>query len=180
MFFGLLPDSRPWRVLFYGIIYPGLTLLVSLLTLRTTLLTYVDNYELGYKFDALSGEISTIDHPGYVFAWPLVVSVHTVDLRPMQVCLSANQRTLNCKLVQFNKDGLELFLSWHGRADYGSANLPEILKIYAYGKNPQDFPFLTVISELKDDTVAVSTPVAPSLPTVPSAAASEPTPSTNQ
>src|SRR5579863_1592770 len=59
---------------------------------------YVDNYQLGYKFDARSGQITILSHSGYVVTPPFVVSVHHIDLRPMQVCISAIQRVLNCKL----------------------------------------------------------------------------------
>ena len=139
--------------------------LIALIVFRVGWVTYVDNYELGYKFDSRSGKITVLDHTGYVVAAPFLVQVHTIDLRPMQVCINANARVLNCKLVQFNKDGIELFLSWHGRNDYSvgsvdnqghhyGGNLDAILMSYAFDGSGKSYPFLTVLRELKTDDKA--------------------------
>ncbi len=136
---------------------------------RVTCVNYIDNYELGYQFDALEGTTTVLPHTGYIVTLPFVVKVHHVDLRPMQVCISAIQRVLNCKLVQFDKKGLTEFLSWHGRADYdgpettagssqnGKVQAPEetrfqnILKNYAYDGGGKTYSFLTILRELKPD-----------------------------
>lgn len=129
----------------------GITL-IGALVFRGCCITEVDSYELGYRYDLRNGQINRITHPGYVMhaPWPLV-EVHTVDLRPMQVCINANARVLNCKLVQFDPAGLELFLSWHGRADYNNEKLNPILMSYAYEGSGRNYPFLKVIRELKAD-----------------------------
>lgn len=134
--------------------------LVCLLGFRGCAVTYVENYELGYRFDNLSGQVTIYDHSGYVVEWPLIVSVHTIDTRPVQVCInsnstvaSVNQRVLNCKLVRFDRNGLDLFLSWHGRADYDLNTIKEILKIYAYDETGEVYPFLEVLKELKPEEV---------------------------
>lgn len=127
---------------------------------------FVDNYELGYKFNATSGELTRLDGSGYHWRRPIVDSIHTVDLRPFQVCISANQRVLNCKLVRFNPDGLETFLEWHGRDNYylsGSNNssssststgsFEDIMRSYAYDGSGRTYPFLIVIRELRNDEV---------------------------
>ena len=49
---------------------------------------FVDNYELGYKYDMMTGRITVLPRSGYFITPPWVVSVHTVDLRPMQVCIT--------------------------------------------------------------------------------------------
>lgn len=125
--------------------------IVGLIGFRILFLNYVDNYELGYKFDSRTGVITLLDEAGYHRTPPFVVTVHTIDTRPMQVCINANQRVLNCKLVQFNKDGLELFLSWHGRSDYSGHTLSQILLSYAYDGSGKSYPFLTVLRELKNE-----------------------------
>ncbi|NTW22203.1 hypothetical protein HGA34_01505 [Candidatus Falkowbacteria bacterium] len=142
---------------------------------------FVDNYQLAYKFDKLdkTGKIQILKETqhdgkvnyerGWIVTTPIAVKVHTVDLRPMQVCMNANSRVLNCKLVEFNPDGLELFLSWHGRNDYegpsssgsggtstqgathSTTKFSEILTSYAYDGN--EYPFLTIIKELKPETI---------------------------
>lgn len=146
---------------------------------------FVDNYELGYKFDMRSGAITVLDNPGFHAVVPIFESVHTIDTRPRQVCInvggdgtvadssSANRRVLNCKLVQFDKKGLNLFLEWHGRADYSGATLDDLLKIYAYDGSGKGYPFLKVLRELKaGEEFDVSAPTSPAVP-APAAATTE-------
>jgi hypothetical protein len=120
---------------------------------------FVDTYQQGYVFNTRSGKIVLLERTGYFIRQPIFEQYHTVDLRPMQVCINANQRVLNCKLVQFNPKGLELFLSWHGRRNYeGPGNgradqtdFSEILKSYAYEGTGKIYPFLIVLRELKNE-----------------------------
>jgi hypothetical protein len=140
--------------------------------------SYIENYQLGYKFDKRNGSITVIPHTGYVGRTPIFEAVNTIDLRPRQVCITvggptaagtgsgANARVLNCKLVEFTPGpaphypGLALFLSWHGRADYEDSNLDDLLKIYAYDGSGRTYPFLKVLRELKnDDAVPNQVPV---------------------
>lgn len=132
-------------------------LIFGAMIFRGSCVSFVDSYEVGYKFDKRTGQVTLLTRTGYFINVPIVVQVHSIDLRPQQVCLSANQRVLNCKLVQFNPEGLELFLSWHGRNDYvgGSYrgqdgeqhyyNLSEILKVYAFDPAGKEYPFLKVL-----------------------------------
>lgn len=135
---------------------------------------FVDNYELGYIYDARDGQIKVLSHTGYTARVPFFESVHTVDLRPRQVCINvgsvngtgssgANSRVLNCKLVRFNPKGLLTFLSWHGRGDYSGDTLDDLLKIYAYDGSGRTYPFLDVLRELKnaDTPPQIPTPVGP-------------------
>ena len=106
----------------------------------------------------------------------------------MQICLNANMRVLNCKLVQFNPDGvdpvtkqkgLELFLSWHGRSNYegpGNASsagtsststtvFSDILKSYAYDGTGKEYPFLKILpsgmgSDQQQQNAPVTAPTA--------------------
>jgi hypothetical protein len=147
-----------WRSLVnrFTIVIGGLVclLLFGGIFFRACCVTFVDSYELGYQYDARSGRLTHVDRTGYILHTPFVVDIHTVDLRPMQVCINANARVLNCKLVQFNPAGLDLFLSWHGRGDYESAGdgkLNPILMSYAYDGSGRSYPFLSVIRELKPE-----------------------------
>ncbi|MCR4311999.1 MAG: hypothetical protein NUV56_01815 [Candidatus Uhrbacteria bacterium] len=144
------------------IIFWVLLLLIGPFFIRTMCVTHVENYELGYKWNALDGTITRLSRPGYFFYPPFVQKVNTIDLRPMQVCVSANQRTLNCKLVKFNPDGMDLFLSWHGRDDYvastttsevgaSSTAFSNILMAYAYENAGKEYPFLTIMREMKTE-----------------------------
>ncbi|OGD31314.1 hypothetical protein A3C91_03005 [Candidatus Azambacteria bacterium RIFCSPHIGHO2_02_FULL_52_12] len=147
-------------------IYVVVTIVVSFLLLlvyRVVFLTFTDNYVTTYRYDLIGenkGKNTIVPRNGYVFAWPFIQKVHIVDKRPMQVCISAIQRVLNCKLVQFNPAGLDLFLAWHGRDDYennGTRENPsqfnQILMAYAYEGSGKEYPFLTVIRELKPSEI---------------------------
>lgn len=134
-------------------------LLIVALLYRAMFWTFVDNYEFAYKFDAIGGEITAIKNPdgspkqGYVFSWPLIERIHTIETRPMQVCINANSRVLNCKLVHFNPDGFELFISWHGRGNYRGMNLEQILMSYAYDPSQANYPFIKIMKELKNQDI---------------------------
>lgn len=125
-----------------------------MIAVRMFAVTSVEIYEVGYKFNRWTGNITVFDHKGWAFYIPIFEVVNTIDLRPYQVCLNANKRVLNCKLVTFNPDGLKLFISWHGRADYdGTSDAPgdfkDILRSYALSGSSDDYPFLTVQNDLK-------------------------------
>lgn len=149
-----------------GVCFATLLLLAGLF--RMTFVDYIENYQLGYQFDARTGEITILPHAGYVVTPPLVVKVHHIDMRPMQVCISAIQRVLNCKLVQFNPqpEAVRLFLAWHGRQDYNGPGtssgqgtsgassytyFQSVLLNYAYDGGGKSYPFLTVLRELKPE-----------------------------
>lgn len=139
-----------------------LTIFGSLL-FRATFLTFVEPTEFGYSYDYRNGQMDSMTRSGYFLTCPMVYTIHTIDLRPTQVAINANSRVLNAKLVQFDKRGWRLFVSWHGRADYantssggvgdagGGGNLNEILKSYAYDGTTNQYPFLKVLRELKND-----------------------------
>lgn len=123
---------------------------IGLLVFRIFFVTFVDKHELGFTFDRFSGNIERVDRTGWVVRNPIRYSVHTIDLRPYQVTISANARILNAKLIRFDPKGLETFVEWHGRsAGDHTHNMLEILKCYAFepsgGKN---CPFLAVVSEI--------------------------------
>ncbi len=143
-----------------------ITLSVLLLLFRMMFVNYVENYQLAYKFDARNGEITLLPDRGYIVTWPILVSVHTIDLRPMQVCISTVLHVLNCKLVQFNADdheAVQTFLAWHGRRDYegpssssstsmnDSNYFRSILLNYAYDGQGRSYPFLTILRELRSE-----------------------------
>lgn len=127
----------------------------------TLFVTNVDKHELGYIYNRLDGSITRVEKNGWVIRMPVINSVHTLDLRPYQVSITAslgatNQRVLNAKLVQFDPKGLETFIMWHGRgAGDDLESLKEILKCYAFDKeNGRDCPFLAVLSEVSPSQAA--------------------------
>lgn len=162
----------------------GITL-IGILMIRIVAVNKVDYHEFAYRWDLLDGgkltPITRIgedgkpdNRSGYIITWPLITKVHKIDLRPMQVCISAIQRVLNCKLVQFTPttigvdedgraiDGFHLFLKWHGRDNYsneggtreGPTTFNEILMAYAYEGSGNHYPFLRVIRELKPEELS--------------------------
>lgn len=132
-------------------------LLFTFLFVKSECVAYVDSYEIGYSYNSRTGHLHRINRTGYIFHEPWFVEVNTVDLRPLQVCINANQRVLNCKLVKFNPAGLALFLSWHGRQDYDLGSLEPILMSYAYENAGHTYPFLTVVREMNTTDSATRT-----------------------
>lgn len=139
-----------------------LVAVLALIIFRISCIGFVENYELGYQFDTLSGKTTKLVNKdgtfkrGYVYANPFVFIYH-IDLRPMQVTINANNRVLNAKLVEFNPKGFQNFINMHGTADYDQAILKDILLSYAYDTNPNDYDFLTVKKELKNEETTTST-----------------------
>lgn len=152
-----------------GIIVVAIVIGVLGLTVyRVGFLTFVDNYEFAYMFDTRTGQATPLytddgEHykHGYIKVIPFIKLVHTIDMRPNQICIgggnsgnsssasSLNSRVLNCKLVRFNPDGFQTFIAWHGRGDYNHNDLEGILKNYAYDQSGHDYPFITIDKELK-------------------------------
>lgn len=101
--------------------------------------------------------MDSLNRSGYFLTCPLIYSVHTIDKRPTQVTMNANNRVLNAKLVEFNTRGWKTFVAWHGRNDYSNesaggsttGNLNEILRSYAYDGNGRSYSFLNILKELK-------------------------------
>jgi hypothetical protein len=161
-----------------GVVAVLVCLLLMLGIFRLFFVDFVDNYELGYRYDLRSGQVEVLSESGYYVSWPVVVKIHTIDLRPGQVCMNANSRVLNCKLVRFNPNGFETFIKWHGRgAGSGGSNsggdIYEILRSYAFNVNGGiDCPFLTIEDDMRkkdvinDSRTTVSAPASlePSAP----------------
>lgn len=135
--------------------------LVAFIIARLFFLSFVDNYELGFVYNKVTGTITKLERTGYFLYPPWFYSVHAIDLRPIQLQITANsdggsmsginQRVLNAKLVRFNPNGLTEFVEWHGRDAGDSRNaLAEILRCYAFNRaEGQDCPFITIQNELE-------------------------------
>ena len=110
----------------------------------------VDNHEYAFKYNWWTGVITKVEKPGWMTTVPLVIVGHTIDGRPQQVCMNANARVLNCKLVRFNPAGLDAFILAHGRsAGDDPHNLYEILKSYAFDGTDELPPFLFIDRKLE-------------------------------
>jgi hypothetical protein len=133
------------------------SLIILGIIFRTAFIKFVDNYEYAYEFNMSTGKTKALVNKdgtpqhGYFFVVPFYKIVHTIDMRPMQVCINANSRVLNCKLVEFNPEGLSTFISWHGRGDYSGVYLEDILKSYAYDPSNKSYPFMIIKKELKNE-----------------------------
>jgi hypothetical protein len=123
----------------------------GLLIFRALWVTNQEKHEFAYAFDRYEGKIECFTNSGWIVRTPIRYSVHTIDMRPIQITISANQRVLNAKLVRFDPKGIQTFIEWHGRGAGESMNSPlgEILKCYAFDKaNGLDCPFLEVVQEI--------------------------------
>ena len=127
-------------------------------------LYFVDNYECGYVFDKQTGTIEICERDGYHLVVPFIEVLHTIDERPLQVCINANSRVLNCKLISFNREGLLQFIEWHGRGDYhnpstntstnmdNSTEFSRIMLGYAYDESGTEYPFMDIDKEFGPNT----------------------------
>ena len=133
---------------------------VGLTTWRILWVTKVDNYELAFNYNWWDGKVEKINRTGWITRTPIINSVHTIDLRPYQISITADiqknvssgqsgigARILNAKLVRFNPKGLDTFIEWHGRAaGNDTREMLEILKAYAFNwEGGRSCPFLTVL-----------------------------------
>lgn len=149
-----------WATLFSIIISLTFVGLVGFTVWRVLWVTKVDNYEMAFNYNWWTGQVEKIDRTGWIIRWPIVNSVHSIDLRPYQISITADiqrnvssgssgigARILNAKLVSFNPKGLDTFIKWHGRsAGDDTREMLEILKAYAFARDEgRDCPFLTVI-----------------------------------
>ena len=127
-------EKKQMRWLILGISIA--VLLISGAIYRYNWWTFVDSHEQGYRFEKVTGKITVLNRTGWHRITPFFVEVNTIDTRPMQIRIEANNRVLNAMLVRFKKEGLQQFIDLHGRGDYGlndgQTNLSEILKSYAY------------------------------------------------
>jgi len=132
------------------------------IVIRVAFFTFVDNYQFAYEFNMSTGKIKPLvdkngeSQHGYFSVVPFYRIIHTIDMRPMQVCINANSRVLNCKLVEFDPKGLETFIAWHGRGDYSGAQLEDIMKSYAYDPSNKNYSFMKIKKELKNEDVEYS------------------------
>ena len=97
--------SRSFSMKKFFKVLAGITVGLTMLSIVcfNTCFKFVDSYHLAYNFNKWEGKtIKQINHTGYVLSVPFYNEVTVVDMRPMQVCISANGRVLNCKLVKFN------------------------------------------------------------------------------
>jgi hypothetical protein len=150
-------ENKKLENLLIGLTLSLVVLIVLALLVRATCFSYVENYQVAYLFDKRTGNINKMVNEdgslkiGYVFNKPVIEEVYTVDTRPIQICISANSRVLNCKLVSFNPDGYDLFISWHGIGNYnnseGSLRFKDILMSYAFDPNvgQDNYPFLNIL-----------------------------------
>lgn len=130
--------------------------------------THVDAHEMGFTFNRWTGEIKEVDKKGWVVRNPVVYGVHTIDLRPFQITITADlavsERILNAKLVQFNPDGLNEFVAWHGRnGGKTRTRFVEIMKCYAFAVDGgESCPFITVSQHVEPGQVGIPVDKSPS------------------
>lgn len=138
-------------------------ILFGLVVFRLLFVNHFDQHEQGYFFDKRTGVLTLADRRGYHIT-NILVSGYTIDLRPHQVCINANSRVLNCKLVKFDRDGFGDFIAKHGVANYtysssttssGTNDLGGILKSYAYEGSGRLYPFLDIVTELVPNNSAM-------------------------
>lgn len=113
-------------------------------------ISHVEKHEFGFSYNKFTGEVESLQRAGWHFRPAIKYSVHTIDERPYQIRVSANmsigERILNAKLVRFNRNGIDQFISWHGRdAGDNINNLKEVFLCYAFATDGgASCPFITI------------------------------------
>lgn len=114
--------ARRIRAAVVGGVLFGIVLLGALL-FRGCCVTFVDSYEMGYRYDARTGSLSRIDRTGYKL-------------------VQFNPAGLDLFLSWHGRDNYDTS---------ASSKLNPILMSYAYDGSGKSYPFLTVIRELKPE-----------------------------
>lgn len=144
----------------FGLAFAACASFVTFVIWWSAWVNYVPQNDIGFAFNKMTGQVEVLEKTGYVVATPWVKDVHSIDLRPQQVCMNANNRVLNCKLVKFNpygangdkasKLGLNTFIEWHGVSAGDNGGVYEILKSYAFNVNDgTDCPFLSIVDDMR-------------------------------
>lgn len=160
-------------------------IIIGLVIYRYSFWRFVDSYELGYKFDKVTGQTTALTRTGWHRVTPFFTQIHTIDTRPVQIRIEANissstmsstsgvnTRVLNAMLVRFKPEGLMQLLDYHGRMNYDQETLSQILKIYAYegcatdGYSKEDLQERYKFLEIMTTTSPTSEAVQDSLPAV--------------
>ena len=141
-----LKKDFPWSTLWWTLGIVAAAVFVSFLIFWLGWIHTIGQTELAYKVDRLNdGKITVFEKKGWVIVPPLIEEYHSIDLKPTRICLGeANVRVLNCKLVQFDPNGLALFIEWHNVQD---GDVSRILLPYAFDVNSQEYPFLKILPE---------------------------------
>ena len=132
----------------------GFLLLLILIVMGAICTHYVDQHIAGYAVNMWTGERKVLKDKGLFFFQPFI-RVHEIDTTPKQLCISNIGRTLNCKLVHFDMQGLDTFVSWHKAKDFIHGEGAEesefdlILKNYAYADDGVTYPFLVIDAEIR-------------------------------
>jgi hypothetical protein len=122
---------------------------------------YTEAYQIGIRWNWLTGELQSDTHSGLHFTPPWV-QVARIDTRPVRVCITSASRGFSCKLVQFNPDEYKAFVAvqgfhyywWANRFSFNSGygeeyrGMKDIMRGYAYSS--KQYPFITVLREYKD------------------------------
>ena len=122
---------------------------------------YTEPTEVGVKWNLVSGEISADERSGFHFTPPWVL-VANIDTRPVRVCVTSASRSVNCKLVQFDKNYCRQLVEaegfryywWDNRISFNLGYSDEyrgqkdLMRGYAY--SVKDFPFIKTITVYDD------------------------------
>ncbi len=123
---------------------------------------HTEAYQLGVRWNVVSGELSMDESAGYHITPPWVF-VSRIDTRPMRVCITSASRAFNCRLVQFVPSEYKSFVKVQGFSYWWWANrisfnlgyseeyrgMRDLLRGYAYGV--KKYPFVVTLTEYGED-----------------------------
>lgn len=126
------------------------------------LFNHIEPGEIGIGYNAINAQLFILT-TGYHITNPWSL-ISIISIKPMRVSVQSGGKGYSAKLVQFNSKGWKDFVIregfryywWSNRLSYNISHIEEhrgmedILRGYAY--SGKEYSFLTVISDLKEET----------------------------
>ncbi len=126
-----------------------------------TCIHYTENYQLGIKWNFVTGGLQADDAAG-LHITPPWIRISRIDTRPMRVCITTAGRGFNCRLVQFDAKYYREFVATEGFRYWWWANrisfnlgysdeyrgMKDLLRGYAY--SAKQYPFVITLKEYEE------------------------------
>ena len=132
------------------------TIIVGLLLFLILFLNHTSINEIGIEYDALNGDISLQEQPGWYITSPLV-RVTYISTLPFKVRVPSRAKVIVAKMVMFNPAGIKEYIRMQG-FDY-SINSDLHNSFLGYAFSGHAYPFMTIMQETTQENTDNLRPV---------------------
>ena len=130
--------------------------IVGMLLFWILFLNHTSINEIGIEYNALNGEISLQETPGWYATSPLV-RVTYISTLPFKVRVPSRAKVIVAKMVMFNPIGIKEYIRMQG-FDYAlNSDLHNVFLGYAYSGH--EYSFMTIIQETTQENTNQLRPV---------------------